>query len=307
MKPILKRQPARHFEQPDSVAAPRRVSLNESVGEEWQFGTDEPAESSTQKEKALPEAGEKIASNRPGSNDVPTTTRKSAPIPAPKPPGLKFGPPRKSTAPKIANVQRPPMVASGDIDLAALSRANSITVSKHLKGDAIKVSCLLDIDGVNYVLKAGTGNGYITDHIINTGVFRNVALPGVKAPFVQRLTPEFRRVLSAKLNPNVSQDKVILDALGHNDQLSTTAPGHTVEAILDPLSKVMKTLTELVQGKSKEEAVTALVTALLAPQDAQNADTEAPVIKGPDLKRRAPFCKNCSTIQRLARRPVKNC
>jgi hypothetical protein len=295
MKPILKRQPARHYEQPDPVDAPRKLSRDEQLGEEGQVGTDEPAESSAEKEeKTLPEAREQIAANLPGSNDAPKTTARIKPIIPPKPTGSKLGPSPKSRAPKTATARRAPMVAPGDIDLAALSKAKSISVSKHLKGDATKISCLLNVDGVTYVLKAGLGNGYIIDHLINTGVFRDLALPGVKAPFVQRLTPEFRRVLTARLNPNDPQDKVILDALGQNDQLATTAPGHTVEAILDRSNdQVMQTLTGLVQGKSKEEAVTALVAALLPPQNAQNANPNPKpgptVLKGADLNKARPL------------------
>ena len=178
--------------------------------------------------------------------------------PLPKPKTLST--PTKSLQPssQVITNRQPVVIVSPGRDLRLLSK-KEIKLVKLLKGDDIKVTCLLDIGGEPYVIKAGAGNGHIADNLDNTDLFRRLKIPGVKAPFAERLTDEFRTALRNRLDSNNPEAKVVLDALGQNDQIATTAPGFAIQDIMaSDTHKLKRELLKTIQGKSTEDAVTAL-------------------------------------------------
>lgn len=209
---------------------------------------------------------------------------------------------QNSTAPKTAPVQRvavqqlkpkieavltapkavPPQ-AHASLELASLSKT-TIKLNKVLKGNTDKLTCLVDVAGVSYVVKAGQGYTTMADHIANTDLFIRLNIPGVRAPLTKELTADFRNSLKRQLDPNDPSEKQLLDALGTFDQISAVAPGLAVQDVFNPDNASISDLLTTIQGKNSENSALALTAKLEEALKAKNMDgfNGRPII--PELK-----------------------
>jgi hypothetical protein len=116
---------------------------------------------------------------------------------------------------------------------------------------------------MQYVVKASSP--YIDDHIINSHLFNLLSIPGVHAPSVVKLTPEFEGKLL--LLSDKSGEVDLFTALkGGNNQLAAKAPGYSIEDIQGDFTYELKLLNGIVEENDAKNSLITLFESLTKPQ-----------------------------------------
>ena len=171
--------------------------------------------------------------------------------------------PKTKVAVAVQPVRPDPVLtqAHARLDLAVLDKL-PMKLSKVLKGNEGKLTCMLDVGGVTYIVKVGGGYTTMQDHIANTDLISRLDIAGVRAPLTREMSDDFVTALKGQLKSANPSDKQLLDALGTFDQISKIAPGLTVQDVFDPENAALGGLLDTIRNKSTEAAALALTSKL---------------------------------------------